>query len=909
MTEDGQQPDHASIAALESLFRALPSLAEDRDDSRSWKGVPPVVLVAEREDQRRHVHNLLSDLRQAVKYGDTARIPCAALLRERGWAEDETARGPVPLLTPEIARQLRVNFPVRRGRLRLPDFSLLRDVVEYLLPRLTAGEAGRRVEPEESLREYCWRKRRDESLPLRFLWALSGPEASADFPAGWFGYVLSVTLQPMLRTLPFWLWSRGCNRRLLRSKEHGWYAKHRGLGRGRRRAGFFFEHIENSLSRLRGGGETAVLEECERLLLLALLTDLRRAVRPSKLSPWRRRRAFRHLLLLEPSEEPDSSLGVAEGRRFLDIYREAVRETECAATVLLTTAPSLPRPGSASGASPELGGVGELERKCGPVSGGLEPLFFKLPEGGVPAASPVTSGFGLEPPLVSPLAEVVLEGTALLVVGALLAGWLVPKALAPQDTRCLGGTEWTSGQVLPGADLPEHLYEEVERRIADQNRRVAKEAPEGATVLTVAYLGAQVAAEDKNPYQLFDPAVPEIRGIAIAQQELNADASRDPEKVWLRVERFSAGTLFADAVEAAHEIVDFAGKREDFVGVVGFAQSRKETKQALEVLQDHEISVVGTTATANALSDGAFFRRVSPNNSRETDIEADFANRANIVEYEDGKCAPAEAAVVVEQRGDLYSEEIAGLFAGKFTASRPGPGNEPTATISLTGGGSDIHDKAHQVCELVQREPRTVVYWAARAAEFSSFLGHFSKDTPCANLRLNVLSGNELTTAALTGEYDNPWLRLYHAAHVLPAVAETDNFVAQNFNHTYASQYGEDDLWRSDGRAALAYDAMQVLATAANDVNRRHRQKLGKEDLSAVQQALTGKIQVQGASGYLDFDGGSQVSRDKPLVLLHHTEDGSEPVLACGQFALNRPMGEMWGPDGRYPCVHDEVSP
>ncbi|MGY0061715.1 hypothetical protein ACWY4P_35130 [Streptomyces sp. LZ34] len=880
--------------------------------------LPPVVLLAEGdegaegdgggEDPAGRAHRAMRGLERCLRRERGGKlVPYAAL----GAAEAaRAARGGRPL-TLTVGQRLCENVPPRTGRLRLRDFQLMRDLVECVLEQ----------EPEappltgEQLRDRCYEGRRRRGPALRAMWRMGGgdpPTAqSAAQSPGWIGLVLGAVARPVLQDFPRWWWARRRTRRLLWSDTTGWFADWREIGHGRRAEEFFASAAQLvEWDAGQGEPEGEAPDELEQLLLRALLADLKAAVRPGRISPWRRRRATRFTVLLELSDGGSGD----PAARFLREYGPAAEELSCAAVVVVAAGPAgAAVPGERCARLADA--TTALDHATGAPEGELDPLLAPLvprPPGARPRSAPRPGPVAPPDFRMGPVTEAVLEGVALAAVLAVLVTWLGPTVTGGEDRACLGGV--AGGPLSGRAELspapPRQQYEAAALMIEEENKRVADEVRRrGVEARTVVHIGAEVARDQEG--QRYNGAVPELRGIALAQRALNDEARNDERKVWLRVRMLNAGEEFKDAERRARQVVEEAGRKDsDIIGVVGFSKSLKQTQAAIRELGRAKIPVVGTTATADAMDGSRYYRRVAPTNSREARIEADFAHRGNIMDGGSGGCSPAEAAVVVQDPEDLYSNEIGDRFADQFggdwskleysPGGRSGGAPEP-------GGGrvtrqDSIEDVADAVCERIKEQPRTVLYWASRAREFTAFLDVFGDDTSCEGRKLTVLGGNELTTAALSGEYeDRPWLRLYHTAHVLPAGHPRGSDVTKEFNTEYAAVFGAKDLWRNDGRAALAHDAMQLMAAAANEAF----SSTDDVERSNVQISLDNGISKEGASGYLDFGRGAKVSRDKPLVILHHTAKGSEPVLFCGAFAQNTGRVERWGPEDEFACPKD----
>jgi ABC-type branched-subunit amino acid transport system substrate-binding protein len=814
-----------------------------------------------------------------------------------------------PLCDVITPMELRRGAVDQTGRLRLPNYSLMCDIVEWTRNHPV---------PERPLRDFCFERKRERRPFLGGLWKLGGAPADGFALAGMWNTLSGWCFQLAPRSQ----WARGLTRHLLRSnwRRHGWYRSATGED-GRVFGMDFFEHVEPHVTGLLTGGDAhggSVAErqrELDRLLVHALLADLARWARPSRIAPWRRRRVTRFVFLIRLPDE-----GMTEGNRWQHLFEvcgSAAQETRCGA-VLFAAVGS--QDAAVAGVDSTLGDVTVMLRSGhGDLHDDGRPMRVSLPaDVDHPRTRPARRSVRPIPgPRLWAIAETL--GAATLLALSLWAGerlWPDPEP----EAACLGGSspELVTPSLADPADtdLP-GLYREARDMIEAQNERADQEAAQGRAVQTIAYMGVPVSGHWGEEQQRSDGAVPELRGIALAQQELNDEARSDDQKVWLRVELYDAGEGYQRAPDAAREIAARAeADPDDLIGVVGIAQSWSTTQEAVRILSDARIPVIATNATADEMQSGVYHHQIAPPSSREAEIASAFARQASIVQDASEGCAPAEAAILIQDPNDLYSESVGNSFAHAF-ASDGGGGvqrlwysPDSTADRPIPPQGArweeSMYGVAVAVCEQIRRAPdtHTVVYWASRSRELSAFLNDFGDSTDCAGDTLTVVGGNGLTNAALSGMYRNSsWLRLYHAVHVLPAGQE-ESHVAEEFNAAYAQEFGKDDPWRNDGHAALAYDTMQVMAEAANEV---YRNSGGKSvNRESVQVILASGIGKAGASGLIDFPAGAPVSREKPLVVLYHTDDGPEPVLSCGAFGPNEGRIERWGPDDEFACPRDD---
>ncbi|GHH12413.1 hypothetical protein [Streptomyces rubradiris] len=811
--------------------------------------------------------------------------------------------GPDRTVCDEVIDQLESAELNGVGRLRLPEVALLRSLLKW---DPDAGPDGAK-EPAVRLRDYAYERLCDCHKGLMALrWLAGGQQPDLGAGRGLRDFLFILLPVPLFYFLPRWLWTLRRDRRLLRqAKRFPWWA----FARGREahpEAGRFFDTAIAWRRRLRDAEGHERAELMERAMWAALLSDLRHANRPGRLRPYRRRRRTRCVVLLSP---PAGNGQREVFDRCLKAYEDACAVIPYASVVLVA------------------GMRGEGTRSLADVAARWRPqrtperqtarLSEKLPEHGVRVPP-------LPVPYFRPVAraggELAIEVTALAAALSVTA-WLVltgapSRGHAPSRahslTPCLGG-DWTSGASappVPASPASPEEYAQARRMITEENRRVDETAPAGH-VRTVVYLGAS------RGNTRFGSGLPELRGIALGQREANRTAQSDMKHgVWLKVDARDAGVRFEHAADVARQIVRKAAEDRDVIGVVGFSESREESRKAIAELTAARIPVIISTSTANAMlpsRNSGFVHRVSPVNSRETAVEAAFVKYGAIIGNDSRDCHTARAAVVVRDPSDLYSNELGEQFGAQFeklTRARPynvayyqtNASAVPAQTPDFSTG--DISQVATAVCSQLRKGDRTLLYWAARAEDFRTFLKEFNQGTACSSRHLTVLGGNELTNAALAGEFPGgDRLRLYHTAHALPVGDKRRTQTATEFSEEYASTW-KNDLWSNDGHAAQGRDAISLMAKAASTV------ATGDQTVTSelVQNTLHNGINRVGASGALRYLPGDADPQDKPVIILRHFDRGNPvPVLVCGAFDLT-PANDYtrWGPDRQYECPTDQ---
>lgn len=901
-------PDDEGADDFVREFRQAVSPA-DRD---MLAHTPPLMILDVAGDDAeydRRVRRLVEALERALRGQQDAKLVPYALPT----ADDGSA-----LLSGAAARGLGRGMPRHMTPDRLPGFWPLWDSVAYIRAhaeeRQAPGAAALRDHAHEQLR--INRHQRREGRLQAFLWALGGGESP---PVGGLrGWLLGSLWHGVTRTFPRWWWERRKTRRMVRAPRLLRPARQRWLGGMLGMTGdaetlfaVMDEVADRQMSRLvlpldhpRHQESLAALEA---LLTRALLEDLK-APAVGRWRPLQRRRTARPVLLL-PLPRPERPSAVAV-ERFLRAFHRERRNTGQSPGPLVIAVGRPSQQLLADLGSPAVSGLtsaGRLLHQSGP-----DVVWVRLKE------EPFTrEGLFIRP--TSPasyrisgrvMSAGVAGGTALAVglVGVGAARLLIPEK--PQNSECVAGDMPVAGSKYsrPIPLHPKQWYDQTLAEIRAQNRRAENFAAQGKTVRTV------VAFTSNGPTSktdtLFDGTIPELRGIAMWQRKLNDDAISDDSRVPLRVDVRPSGEGFADAEKQARKLVGQIREGslgtdgrtyEEVVGVLGFAQSKEATRNALRILEQAGLPVIGTTATADEMLVSANYWPFTPLNSAEARIAANFATRSPVIARPSGGCEPAERAVVIQSPADLYSKSLADKFRSDFRGTTHLINFSQTSDFSGAPPGTpkmkSAHDLAETVCDALDGSDPAIVYWSARARDFIAFVNALDTQGTCTRRDITMLGGNELTNVALTGEFnDKTWLRLYYSAHRMPAGDSAADDKTKQFVSIYddfVPGAAKDDPWRDDGHSAVSYDAFHVLSRAADMALSGQ----GDVDPNAMLTALRSGITFDGATGYVSYGQGSNMPpRDKTLVLLRQSDQGPKVALACGAYRQDRTDRSDEGP-------------
>ncbi|MEV5434082.1 ABC transporter substrate-binding protein [Streptomyces sp. NPDC052701] len=891
MTTPTGDPRFPNDQAIEFVREFRVTVAPAYENRAKLQTSPPLfVLRVPRASYRSGLDRVVAALIGALRQ----RVPFAHL--PAGTGEEADAR----LLSVGAGTQLYRSAPQHMTPDRFPHFHVMCDLVEYI--RSNPQEWATNANQEAELRTHAGELRAQRGGPLAFT-RMEGPALD-----GLAGFLAGLSWLSFVQLLPRWLWARRISRKVMR----GWLGAEP-VAQGSNNLFRVMDRVaaERSVQLMDDAAHEEALQELDWLVLRALLEDLRRPA-IGRILPGRRRRTSRPVLFVElpPAGEP----GARAAERFLRSLRRAQATARPPGPLVIAV-------GVPSDA---------LLRELG------DPVESTFPEASVRLADNGAAG---EPPVLVTVSEAALaaRGVPVLPVGPrtfrfsrhvpaalvsgvavlalLTAGLLLPPVLFPPPRDCLGGTG-SVAESAPAKPVPVKAtawYEAALKTIDDQNAAVEQDAGHGHAVRTVVAFVSDPPRTDEQTR--FDGTIPELRGIAMWQKELNGAAVADNSLVRLRVDVREAGVAFREAEKEAEKLVEEVKDEKSVpashrvVGVLGFAQSRKETQAALQVLGEAGIPTIGTTATADDMLTGRATRTYWPStpfNSREARIEADFAATKNIVAEpgSEDRCTPAGHAIVIESSADLYSHDLAERFVREFDGTHQvfnfnQEGDFGSPPLSGAVNQPDAALLAQALCDELEDHPDSVVYWSARARDFTALINSMDTAGTCTARDVTVLGGNELTNVAQTGAFAHKdWLRLYYSAHRLPygdpEVSEKTREFVDKYDAYVRDTTEGTDPWRQDGHSAVSYDAFHTLSEAVR--------KAGQVDpdieRKSVRLVLGAGISFDGATGRVSYDGANAPPRDKTLVLLRQSGNQPEAVLACGAYDRDQ-SSEAQGP----PCA------
>jgi hypothetical protein len=919
--------DIPAVEGMAKLVEQLDALARRRP--RDNRRVPLILLRGPKADDvvRGYRHRLIVDGGPSVPHAlhDLTR---AAEPTDLALCDDLAVNG----LSENMPRGVRG----MRGPwgLRLPRYRTISHVLSAVIAGPTA--AGQR----RQLRDALYRRRGELGAPHGGLVALA--RSLADGPVGPLHLDWAVE-----RAMDLSRWVFGVRLRL--GRQFRWVG--RALVPSIGTTENFLEAGRRLLRDPQLGGPDGGL--AREVLTSALVRDLQRAVRPSLLSPFRRRRVTPFVVHL---------VGVAGGssaERWCQSLK-AVHSGRFKRYTLMVVASVAPGDGDDAALVP----ADAKSYSPAKAAEQLQPLAKEGAELALDSLVVDTSGSESTAdrkwlddhrkvqPMPVPgavLVPALAWATVAAVVVYVAWSWIIrPDGSCDVDERVahevVGVGDGTTGcsffeDALSDRNHPQHEVAEEMDAAADQIAGQNEDATErGHRYVSVVFF-APLTTPAEGSGRLDENALNQLRGIAMVQAQANEDARNDPNKVFTQVLLANPGDRFAYGEDVAEQIVERVDDDESVVGVVGIAQSRGESRDAIDVLEEADVPVVAGPVTGDEMvRASSHYFQVSPRNERIARMLVALATQEGLRPEDDGARVVPDNAVLVGDWYDEYSWNLAsdihqalGQQAGwvperiqSFShtpatsgapddvgSAEPEQEPEPVDGIEPNGEAHSPDQLAEYVCGYL--DERTVVFYTGRSQQLGALLRALDADSDCPD-RYTMVGGSALTKIVedRSGPVDDHPVSLYYPAFAsrffeYPADSDAGAFV-DDYEAAYVGRDGGTDL--SD--AAAAYDAFDAARRAANNV---YGSGLTPTASAVAQELANGEIAFNGATGYVEVGSGPlndsgpgeqpQVPRQKLVLVLRVRELGgpevvSEVVLACGRVTDDLAV-TTWGAAGR-PC-------
>ncbi|MGA5166883.1 MULTISPECIES: hypothetical protein [Streptomyces] len=481
---------------------------------------------------------------------------------------------------------------------------------------------------------------------------------------------------------------------------------------------------------------------------------------------------------------------------------------------------------------------------------------------------------------------------ALLAWGAVHA---IDRLTTPEDRSCAPGVARpVGGDECVGVSGDGYAFEvpalkDVAKAIAEENGRL--KAGEYATVALLLPLTSTSPS-------MRTKILHEVQGAFAQQYEANNRSNNQVPKIRLVLANTGNGNAhWRPAVDALKAMT---GAPHHLRAVSGIATSSTPVRHAVTELTRSGIAVVGTTITADDLTNGPGRKpfpglaRVSPTNSDEADALSHF-----------GRVNAAKAILVHDARdGDHYTDTLKGAFS-KLLAKSPYQPQLFTSPKDPTLEGPTANT-FRQIAHLLCTTRADTVFFAGRHTQLRQFINALGA-RGCTHRPFTVLTGDEGSYLGADPQLDRNALgkgltvRYAALAHpdawraapgrTLPkaggSTAAYERFHSM-MDAVRAEEVGPVEL--SDGQAIIAYDAMATAVHAIRQATVEGRLP-ALEDVGLQWPQVTGDLRVRGASGWICLDNHGnpynkavpvvELTRDKPRFVQIAWPEGKPPTGEC----------------------------
>ncbi|MFD5539474.1 ABC transporter substrate-binding protein [Streptomyces sp. NPDC127079] len=693
-----------------------------------------------------------------------------------------------------------------------------------------------------------------------------------------------------------------------------WFLRHRGLkwaAEECRTANF----LDAALSFCQEGELDREDPLVRRILLRALLTDLRKATRRrSRLSHLWARRHWSFVVLVPQIDAADGP-----GRTLLGTFAELAGDHPSRPLLVLAGCAG-PPPDYAVPLGADLDRPNGIADKVFAVlsEDGPEPVrLVTLPaeddtEG--TARNKVEKGGGITVRKDHPLdwaRPSVLPALALAAAAFyLLPVSLWPGAERPEPPSCVtvptgervGVTDGEQCDLAVPGDPGKELRD-LEHQVAEENARI----PDGRyrTLVFLAPLSLQKGVYDDPPLGLQI-----LRGAIAQQHRLNAGVRQNKMPVRLLIA--NTGQYFQygahdDATpkdpDVAQMIID--RQREDHIAaVIGITQSRRESLRAVQELDRAGIPVVANGVSGSAMvgpdSPQRYFQISAPD-TRLGPVFADFVHHSPEIRHLTS--SRPHAVVVYDPTDASFSTDLRNVFLHAYQPY----GGIDEVTYSEKPGATTPDSIATDVCNKVSATHGIVVY-LARSGVLPSLLNAMQSAggqcQPAEGTTIPLIAESapidfQLRPARTARAY--PYMTLFYETPNAPTSDPRDPYA--QFTQDFAAVFGH---LSADADAAGGFDTVGIVSKVIENLLPA-TPDVQPNDIYLWLTAH-GVSQYPGASGVLRLDAKNKYPPDKAVYIREITQSSgaTATLLSCG-ILPDRQNRATWGtaPD-TFPCPRED---
>lgn len=451
---------------------------------------------------------------------------------------------------------------------------------------------------------------------------------------------------------------------------------------------------------------------------------------------------------------------------------------------------------------------------------------------------------------------------------------------------------WCTVRVTDGSDLLADNLREVQDLILDENERVTDSGRPWVSIAIM--LPFRTTDDERNKPE---DALRHLQGAYLAQywsNHPNGDDRFGSSAPLIRIliaDTGQGGQEWQDTVAQLGEMAD-PENSERLVAVTGIGLSTDATQQAVDVLADKGISMVGSVITATGLAAPGLFR-VAPTNSDEAAAMIDYLK--DTPEWRSASAtAPYKAYLVQDRAGDdTYAQDLGNQYRRTF------PNDDDAHTLlqaqgdydgESEGAGNAIAATVNTICSV---RPK-VVFFAGRSDGLRTFLGALSARY-CSGTPITVVTAdgannlNARTDAPLWVDGAN--LEVFYTALASP---QTWQSYPTAVSRDTVSRFGQcancfSALFSEsldNGDAIMSHDAVLTAVTAARSVASQQSPQPTADALINGLYQINATNPAPGASGWIYFQreagipDGVPYNKAMPIMRLHSNGTATQEALS-----------------------------
>ncbi|HEV2779460.1 MAG TPA: hypothetical protein VGX25_08660 [Actinophytocola sp.] len=488
------------------------------------------------------------------------------------------------------------------------------------------------------------------------------------------------------------------------------------------------------------------------------------------------------------------------------------------------------------------------------------------------------------------LKKPLLIGLAVLAVIGLVVGIIVvTTSIQTAQHTCAPGVEKPGDSqecvgVTDGSFVFSPELADVERRIHEENLAVA--ATGNPSVSIAYFLPMTRAASDTQPLTWVQH---QLEGAFLAQHRANHDTASGGNRPLIQLLLANPGSRMTQWEPVVAELERRTSSADRLVAVAGIGLSLETARKAMRRLSDGQIPIIGSTITADDLSEIPGLLRVASPNSAQAAAAAAYAKQT------------ARTALLIRDtnNSDLYPTTLASSYTQGFTDdSHRFAGQTELYDSSLPGVSNTFLQMIPNIC--LSRPD--IVFFAGRGVDLAELVIQLGSRN-CQDQHITILSGDDVSIVpfeqdsirrALESGITVRYTALAHPAAWTSAPTAFSAGSVQVFTDDAAkcstclrALFPDNTL--EDASAIMAHDAVLTAVRAIRLASGPSGGVVSPRDVLQVKNRLHGTGAIPGASGWMSFDQHG-TALDKVVPILEVGPDGTRAFVQLSAPSVTPPQ-------------------